>query len=161
MKSSQTKKKATSKPQNQFDSDDYYVVLGVNRNADENEIKKAYRKLAIQWHPDKNPDNAKEAEEVFKKIGEAYAVLSDKDKRSVFDKYGKEGLNPSAASQQRNFSGFGGGFNGFDMRQGFSYSEADEIFRRAFGGRDPFESFFGDDDDDFFTNFGGRQQQMS
>lgn len=56
-------------------------MLGVNKDANENDIKKAYRKLAIQWHPDKNPDNAKEAEEVFKKIGEAYAVLSDKEKR--------------------------------------------------------------------------------
>jgi DnaJ-class molecular chaperone len=73
------------------------VVLGITRDADENAIKKAYRKLAIQWHPDKNPDNQKEAEEVFKKIGEAYAVLSDKEKKQIFDKYGKEGLNPSAA----------------------------------------------------------------
>lgn len=73
------------------------MVLGITRDADENAIKKAYRKLAIQWHPDKNPDNQKEAEEVFKKIGEAYAVLSDKEKKQIFDKYGKEGLNPSAA----------------------------------------------------------------
>lgn len=72
-------------------------MLGVSRSADDSEIKKAYRKLAVQWHPDKNPDNQKAAEEVFKKVGEAYAVLSDKEKRSVFDKYGKEGLNPSAA----------------------------------------------------------------
>jgi len=136
------------------------VVLGVKKDANENEIKKAYRKLAIQWHPDKNPDNTKEAEEVFKKIGEAYAVLSDNEKRSVFDKYGKEGLKPSAAPQQRDFQGFRGGFSDFDMRSGFSFAEADEIFRRAFGGRDPFESFFGDDDDDFFGgHFGGRQQQ--
>lgn len=70
------------------------MVLGVNKESNENEIKKAYRKLAVQWHPDKNPDNAKAAEEVFKKVGEAYAVLSDKNKRAVFDKYGKEGLNP-------------------------------------------------------------------
>ena len=72
-------------------------MLGVSRSADDSEIKKAYRKLAVQWHPDKNPDNQKAAEEVFKKVGEAYAVLSDKEKRVVFDKYGKEGLNPSAA----------------------------------------------------------------
>ena len=72
-------------------------MLGVSRSADDSEIKKAYRKLAVQWHPDKNPDNQKAAEEVFKKVGEAYAVLSDKEKRAVFDKYGKEGLKPSAA----------------------------------------------------------------
>lgn len=82
------------------------MVLGIARDADENAIKKAYRKLAIQWHPDKNPDNQKEAEEVFKKIGEAYAVLSDKEKKPIYDKYGKDGLNPSAAPRQNNFGGF-------------------------------------------------------
>ena len=117
------------------------MVLGVAKDANEGDIKKAYRKLAIQWHPDKNPDNAKEAEEVFKKIGEAYAVLSDKEKRAVFDKYGKEGLDPSSAPRQRTSNGFGGmnsGFHDFNMSSGFSFAEADEIFRRAFGGRDPF-----------------------
>lgn len=136
------------------------MVLGVNKDASENDIKKAYRKLAVQWHPDKNPDNTKEAEEVFKKIGEAYAVLSDKEKREIFDKYGKEGLDPSAAPRRNNagFGDMGGGFGHFNMSSGFSFAEADEIFRRAFGGRDPFASFFGDDDDDFFGNpFGGNR----
>lgn len=67
---------------------DYYKILGVNKDADENEIKKAYRKLAIKYHPDKNLGN-KEAEEKFKEINEAYEVLSDKDKRSKYDMYGK------------------------------------------------------------------------
>lgn len=91
---------------------------------------------------------------MFKKIGEAYAILSDKEKRAVFDKYGKEGLNPSAAPQSRrqNFQGMGsfGGFSDFNMNSnGFSFRDAEEIFRQAFGGRDPFEDFFGDDDDFF------------
>ena len=76
----------------QFDSDDYYQVLGLDRNADENAIKKAYRKLAIKWHPDKNPDNQEAAGEIFKKIGEAYSVLSDGEKRQIYDQYGKQGL---------------------------------------------------------------------
>ena len=99
----QAKDRQAQASASQFDSDDYYVVLGISRDADEAAIKKAYRKLAIQWHPvskrtinstiqDKNPDNKEEAEETFKKIGEAYAVLSDPDKRAVFDKYGKKGL---------------------------------------------------------------------
>lgn len=67
-------------------------MLGVDRNADEKVIKKAYRKLAVKWHPDKNPDNKAESEEIFKKIGEAYSVLSDKDKKAIYDQYGKEGL---------------------------------------------------------------------
>jgi len=70
-------------------------VLGVAKGASENDIKKAYRKLAIKWHPDKNRDNEKVAEENFKKIGEAYAVLSDKEKRQIYDTHGKAGLDPS------------------------------------------------------------------
>jgi DnaJ-class molecular chaperone len=73
-------------------SEDYYEVLGVLRSATENDLKKAYRKLAIKWHPDKNPDNKHVAEENFKKVGEAYEVLNDKNKRAIYDKYGKEGL---------------------------------------------------------------------
>lgn len=70
---------------------DYYEVLGVDRAASADTIKKAYRKLALQYHPDRNPDNA-EAEEKFKEAAEAYAVLSDAEKRSVYDRYGKDGL---------------------------------------------------------------------
>ena len=72
-------------------SDDYYALLGLKKTATDDEIKKAYRKLAIKWHPDKNPDNKEKAQEMFKKIGEAYAVLQDKDKRAVYDKYGIDG----------------------------------------------------------------------
>jgi len=66
---------------------DYYDLLGVSRDADASAIKKAYRKLAIKYHPDKNPDDAA-AEEKFKEIGEAYEVLSDEDKRAAYDRYG-------------------------------------------------------------------------
>ena len=71
---------------------DYYEILGVSRTATEIEIKKAYRKLAMKYHPDRNPGD-KEAEEKFKLINEAYQVLSDKEKRAIYDRYGKEGLD--------------------------------------------------------------------
>lgn len=71
--------------------EDYYQILNVNRNASDEEIKKAYRKLALKWHPDKNEDKQK-ASEMFKKIGEAYECLSKRDKRDIYDRYGKEGL---------------------------------------------------------------------
>jgi molecular chaperone DnaJ len=73
---------------------DYYEVLNVNRDADEDEVKKAYRKLAIQFHPDKNPDN-KEAEDKFKEATEAYEVLRDTEKRERFDRFGHAGLEAS------------------------------------------------------------------
>ena len=79
---------------------DYYEVLGVSKDADAKEIKKAYRKLAMKYHPDKNPGD-KAAEEKFKEINEAYEVLSDEEKRSTYDRFGHDGLNGQA--------GFGGG----------------------------------------------------
>ena len=78
---------------------DYYEVLGIQKNADESEIKKTYRKLALKYHPDRNP-NSKEAEERFKEASEAYDVLHDKEKRQIYDQYGHAGLE-------------GGGFQGF------------------------------------------------
>ncbi|GIV44533.1 MAG: hypothetical protein KatS3mg035_1656 [Bacteroidia bacterium] len=71
---------------------DYYEVLGVSKNASQDEIKKAYRKLALKYHPDQNPGD-KEAEEKFKEITEAYSVLSDEQKKSMYDRYGHEGMN--------------------------------------------------------------------
>ena len=71
---------------------DYYEILGVSMDASQEDIKKSFRKLALKYHPDRNPDN-KEAEEHFKKLNEAYEVLSDEEKRSIYDRYGKEGLN--------------------------------------------------------------------
>ena len=76
---------------------EYYETLGVQKTATEEEIKRAYRVLALKWHPDKNPDNPKEAEEKFKTIGEAYSVLSNPDKRKRYDKYGKEGAEDDLA----------------------------------------------------------------
>jgi len=106
------------------DSDDYYQVLGVSRTAGDDEIKKAYRKAALQWHPDKNPDNKEQAESMFKKVSEAYEVLSDANKRSLYDRGGKEALEGGGRTQFRR----GGG----DMGHAFS------IFEQFFGGRDPF-----------------------
>jgi len=96
---------------------DYYEILQISKNADGDEIKKAYRKLAMQYHPDKNPGD-KEAEERFKAVNEAYQVLSDSDKRAVYDRYGKDGLN-----------GHGGGFGG-----GFDFNDLGDIFSSFFGG---------------------------
>ena len=88
---------------------DYYEVLGVSKDASTDEIKKAYRKMAMKYHPDRNPDNA-EAEAKFKEAGEAYEVLSDDEKRSRYDQYGHQGVDPNF---NPGFGGFGGGFGGF------------------------------------------------
>ncbi len=99
---------------------DYYEILGVNRDASDDEIKKAYRKLAMKHHPDRNPDNPK-AEEQFKEAKEAYEILSDARKRAAYDQYGHAGVDPQA--------GMGGGGGG-----GFADAFGD-IFGDIFGGR--------------------------
>ncbi|MBE8954032.1 MAG: DnaJ domain-containing protein, partial [Quinella sp. 1Q7] len=92
------------------DKRDYYEVLGVTKNSTDDEIKKAYRKLARKYHPDLNRDNPKVAEEKMKEVNEAYAVLSDKDKRAQYDQFGH------AAFGGGGYGGAGGGFTGgFDM----------------------------------------------
>ena len=105
---------------------DYYEVLGLNKNATDDEIKKAYRKLALKWHPDKNQDKKEEAQEKFKEIGEAYAVLSDKDKKQIYDKYGFEGLDPSRGGGNANFDF--SGFQGFHGFGGDGFTDPFEIF---------------------------------
>eukprot|EP00239_Pterosperma_sp_CCMP1384_P009056 CAMPEP_0197859620 /NCGR_PEP_ID=MMETSP1438-20131217/34338_1 /TAXON_ID=1461541 /ORGANISM="Pterosperma sp., Strain CCMP1384" /LENGTH=127 /DNA_ID=CAMNT_0043476177 /DNA_START=169 /DNA_END=549 /DNA_ORIENTATION=+ len=119
-------------------SDDFYKVLGVNKDASEQEIAKAYKKAAIKWHPDKNPQNKEKAEANFKKVSEAYEVLSSPEKRQTYDQFGKSGLDGAA--------GPGGGRGG----AGMSYAQAQDIFEQLFGGADPFQMFFEE------GGFGGR-----
>lgn len=106
---------------------DYYEILGVSRQADTEEIKKAYRQLALKYHPDRN-GGAKEAEERFKEVTEAYEVLRDPEKRATYDRYGEQGLRGRGGP---------GGFGGFE------FADAVEVFMRDFGGFSGFEDLFG------------------
>jgi len=112
-------------------SRDYYEVLGVSRDADETAIKKAYRKLAMKYHPDRNPDN-KEAEEKFKEVGEAYEVLSNADKRAAYDRMGHEAFKNGGMGGA---AGGAGGFGGF--------TDPMDIFAQMFGGMGGFGGFGG------------------
>ena len=100
---------------------DYYEVLGISKSASEAEIKKAYRKLALQYHPDKNPDDAK-AEEKFKEAAEAYEILSDANKKARYDQFGHAGMNG------------GGGFGGGGMNMDDIFSQFGDVFGGGFGG---------------------------
>lgn len=117
---------------------DYYEVLGIDKNASEDEIKKAYRKLAIKYHPDRNPDS-KEAEEKFKEAAEAYDVLHDPQKRQQYDQFG---FNAPGA----------GGFGGFGESGGFSMDDIFSMFGDVFGGHGGFGGFSG------FGGEGSRQR---
>jgi len=108
---------------------DYYELLGVSRSADTEEIKKAYRKLALKHHPDRN-DGSKESEERFKEITQAYEVLRDPERRAAYDRYGEQGLRGGPGP-----GGFGAG--------GFDFADALEIFMRDFGGFSGIEDIFG------------------
>lgn len=105
------------------DKRDYYEVLGVDRNATEDEIKKAYRQTAKKYHPDLHPGD-KEAEEKFKEANEAYEVLSDADKKARYDQFGHAGVDPNYGAGQ---GGYGGGFGGMDFDLG-------DILGSMFGG---------------------------
>ncbi|XP_011071043.1 dnaJ homolog subfamily B member 4 [Sesamum indicum] len=114
---------------------DYYNILKVSRNATMEDVKKSYKKLAMKWHPDKNAVDTKEAEAKFKQISEAYDVLSDPQKRQIYDLYGEEGLSsglyPPPSSKDKD-SGYGGERRGFK----FSPRDAEDMFEEFFGGLD-------------------------
>ncbi len=120
---------------------DYYEILGISKNADANEIKKAYRKVAMKYHPDKNPDD-KSAEEKFKEAAEAYSVLSDEDKKNRYDQLGHQQYQQFGSQGQ----GFSGGIN------------VEDIFNSVFGGAGGFGDIFGNSD--FFgSNSGGQKKK--
>src|SRR3990167_3279362 len=133
---------------------DFYEILGVSQNASDAEIKSAYRKLALQWHPDKHKGDAKkEAEQKFKEVNQAYEVLRDPKKKSMYDQMGH------SAFTQNGSGGPGGPFGGY--QQGpfrYTYSTGGNVnFEDLFGGSDPFdifEQFFGGG-----SSFGGRRAQ--
>ena len=123
---------------------DYYEVLGVDKNASADEIKKAYRKLAVKYHPDKNPGD-KEAEEKFKEAAEAYSVLSDADKKAKYDQFGHAGVDGSAPDFSGGFGNlndilndlFGGGFGGFGgFGGGFGGGRGGQRQQKVYRGRD-------------------------
>lgn len=126
---------------------DYYSALELSRTATTQEVKQAYRKLALKWHPDKNLDRKDEAEKKFKEINEAYEVLSDEKKRKVYDQYGKEGLE-GGAKRRRHYHGRGTDMFEHDFTPFFQFSfrNPEDVFREFFGG-DPFADFFGPSSD--------------
>jgi len=148
---------------------DYYTVLEVPKTATSEEIKKAYRRLALKWHPDKNPNEQELATKQFKEISEAYEVLADDKKRRMYDQYGRDGLNGSMPNGNSNASNrhrarhrhgqqdFEHGADEFDAVFGFPnfvFRDPEDVFREFFGGRDPFEDLF----DPFGLLGGGRQR---
>nr|GMD03028.1 DnaJ homolog subfamily B member 13-like [Ipomoea batatas] len=150
---------------------DYYKILQVDKDAKDEDLKKAYRKLAMKWHPDKNPTNKKEAEDKFKQISEAYEVLSDPQKREIYDQYGEEGLKGEVPAPN---GGGGGGATFFQTGDGpnvfrFNPRNANDIFAEFFGSSIPFgggmrgnsrfsSSLFGDD---MFSSFGDGRPMSS
>lgn len=120
----------------------YYKVLGVERNATPQQIKKAYRKLAMKWHPDRNTENKKEAESMFKEIGEAYSVLSDAKKKKVYDMHGEDGVTS-------HFGPHSGSH--------FTFNAANDIFKQFFGAQNPLLNDMFNDDSFNMGNFGGGQ----
>ncbi|XP_076236748.1 dnaJ homolog subfamily B member 6-B isoform X2 [Calliopsis andreniformis] len=115
---------------------DYYKILEVQRTATTGDIKKAYRKLALKWHPDKNPENLDEANRRFKEISEAYEVLIDEKKRRVYDQYGKEGLQMPGGKRRYD--------DDFDTHftSTFVFRDPEEVFREFFGSSSPFADLY-------------------
>ena len=113
---------------------DYYEVLGVGKNATDEELKKAYRRLAKKYHPDANPDNKEEAEKKFKEVNEAYEVLSDKQKRQMYDQFGFDGPQNFGGGQNGYYS-YSSGFDGFGGFSDFGdFGDLGDIFSSFFGG---------------------------
>jgi curved DNA-binding protein CbpA len=147
---------------------DYYQILGVEKTATEADIKKAYRKLGLKWHPDKNPNDREAAQRKFQEIAEAYSVLSDVKKRKEYD-VGEKEEDMGGFAEYGGFQDFGG-FGDFNFPSEFprshhrhfddhsvNFSQAEAIFREFFGGKDPFSTFADDDDDFFEDSFFGRK----
>ncbi|XP_042498369.1 dnaJ homolog subfamily B member 4 [Macadamia integrifolia] len=150
---------------------DYYNILKVNRNATDDDLKKSYRRLAMKWHPDKNPTNKKEAEAKFKQISEAYEVLSDPQKRAVYDQYGEEGLKGATPGSSGGGGGgfpFGGGSSGGPNDFMFNPRNAEDIFAEffgsspfGFGSTGPGRSMrFQSDGGGIFNGFGGTENHF-
>ncbi|KAL2919315.1 hypothetical protein HK105_200958 [Polyrhizophydium stewartii] len=129
-------------------SADFYKILGIDRATDDDGIKRAYRKMALKLHPERNP--SPEAKDEFARVAEAYHVLSDARRKAVYDQYGLEGLRKGVPSKY-NFEGYEGGYE--------FHGNADEIFNQFFGGKNPFSDFFSihaePDQAVFGSKFGG------
>lgn len=135
---------------------DYYAILGLGKNASETDIRKAYKKMALKWHPDRNTGNKVESEAKFKDVNEAYEVLSDPQKKTIYDQYGEEGLKAGAGGMPRGSGGIPEGFTGFTAGDPFKIFEQFARQRNARGGGGggggaSFHSFGMDD----FGDFGG------
>ena len=124
---------------------DYYEILGVTKSVTDKELKSAYRKMALKWHPDKNPDKKAEAEAKFKEINEAYQVLSDSKKRQAYDQFGHAAFDPASGMGGMGGNPFGGGFgqgpftytytsNGQSPFGNADFGDPFEIFEQFFGG---------------------------
>lgn len=139
---------------------DYYDILGVSKNTSQDEVKKAYRKQALEWHPDKHKDNKEAAEKRFKEINEAYQILSDSQKRQAYDQFGHAAFSPGGSSAGPGFGGFpgrqgqtgrwgpftytytttGGSPAGESSFAGFDFGDPFDIFEQFFGGASPFRT---------------------
>jgi len=132
---------------------DYYDILGVSKSASSEEIKKAYRKQALEWHPDRHREDKEMAEKRFKEINEAYQILSDREKRSAYDQYGHSAFSPGGPSAS---SGFYAGGAGGPFAQTGHYGPFTYTYTSTGGGGNPFGAFdFGDPFDIFEQFFGG------